>query len=271
MSGIYGALVTNAREVYRRDAPGTYSVLRTCCTELRGLLPRWFHAFHCMLMYIRRLLHYYNPLIAHNSSSVIDTLVCMLVCINKDLHNSCGSAGTQLDSFTPMWDLLMDHQELLWNMLNLCPRAFKQAWKVREKAAHLLRDMAVWFANEEIEQKLLEHHANAEIMLWTKNITRWEAVELYQSFCRKGPLSFQTIQCDAAIMSGDTFWLCSPLPIERTDYRLFFPENANPNVTRPFPHPDTEQGPGIESEAGALDEGSRRLEPLMREAGGWSP
>ena len=241
MPDILEVLVTNGREVYRRDAPTTYKVLRACCTHSRDALPRWTMAFHCMLEYIRRLFDIIEPMFAHNSTSTSDTLVCIFQCMSNELHTAYGSVSTQLDMFSPMWELVMDHQGLLWKYLNLPPNKFRQAWKVREKAANLLKDMAGWFANEEIEQKLVEHHRRAEIVLVGCPISRWEAVEHYRALCRIGILSFHTIQCDAALLSGDCFWLCNPPPFYprgSRDYTLFFPEHQG----RLFRFPDTRTG-----------------------------
>ena len=92
------------------------------------------------------------------------------------------------------------------------------------------------FGNGDVKQKLLDKHTEAERMFNDWPNKRTAAVIRYTAYLRAGPLSFQTIQCDAALLARDCLWLTEgPPPNEDTcihcdGFRratVFYCENAS--------------------------------------------
>ena len=198
--------------VYSNDAPGIFSIARTCCKAWREQLPQYSSAFGRALQGLRRLFA-----LGPTSARVLE--ICELLLKLNHLFLEHVSVQT----------LLWQHQHVFWKLLHYGGVHF--AWKVRRDAGLVLRDLGMISEYDDIKHKLMILQQTAQLEYDILECKReWPSIE-YMTHAQS-PLSFKAIQFNAAIVVGDVQWLLGQEPQTRNP-RMFCVSTAESTPRAP--------------------------------------
>ena len=203
------------------DIPGLYVSTRQLSLQFRNLLPQCTRQFSRWMQELKRVCHYIQYVSEPRLTQTVPyEYIDIIVTCLLNLWNSTTPEDDSLVS------LLMHCRSVFFMYLKF-HHGVRFSWKVRQEAALILRDVAVYYENDDVLKELaLMHDEALDIYRSAKLAKTLHPLAMeYEDLSQGNRLSFKLIQCNAALVSGDQHWLHAEPPSRRAP-RMFHYANA---------------------------------------------